>query len=145
PRLECTRVLSRSRGRHPAQRVGRHRHDVRINVCNRDGVTADRRPHCEAAVPAAYVEPLRARANERFQSAPYKFNPQLVPGLPHHRGVIRRSTAQRPSYVTSLAETRPCEAPWVPFRVSARRIGVCPRSSVRSCVTVPCAWSTTAR
>ena len=35
------------------------------------------------------------------------------------------------------------EAPWVPFRVSARRIGVCPRSSVQSCVSVPCAWSTT--
>src|SRR5699024_1105889 len=35
------------------------------------------------------------------------------------------------------------EAPWVPFRVSARRIGACPRSSVQSCVTAPCAWSTT--
>lgn len=37
------------------------------------------------------------------------------------------------------------EASWVSFRVSARRIGVCPRSSVQSCVTVPCAWSTTAK
>ncbi|MCG7310178.1 APC family permease, partial [Brachybacterium sp. ACRRE] len=37
------------------------------------------------------------------------------------------------------------EAPWVPFRVSRRRIGVCPRSSAQSSVTVPCAWSTTVR
>src|SRR5699024_1137480 len=50
----------------------------------------------------------------------------------------------------NIEASRGCErlasaAPCVPFRVSARRIGVCARSSVRSCVTVPCAWSTAAR
>lgn len=37
------------------------------------------------------------------------------------------------------------EAPWVPFRVSARRIGACPRSSIQGCVTASCAWSKTAK
>src|SRR5690606_27911378 len=44
------------------------------------------------------------------------------------------------------APLRPsCEAPWVSLRVSARRVGACPRGSVQSCVTVPCAWSPTVR